>query len=85
MLIIDNTVAVNNVFRMMAVISVAGETVFNTNILREMVFWRKKLVYEENHSSWLSVIKLKLTTDRLYRVLFRNSKKKNIETNVKKL
>ena len=59
---------------MMAVISVTGETVFNINVLREKVFWRKKSVYEENHSSGLSVIKLKLTIDRLYRVLFGNSK-----------
>ena len=71
---------------MMAVISVAGETVFNINVLREKVFWRKKSVYEENHSSGLSVIQLKLTTDReCIEYYLEIVNKKNIETNVKKL
>ena len=71
---------------MMAVISVAGETVFNINVLREKVFWRKKSVYEEIHSFGLSVIKLKSTIDRLFGVSLGNGKyKKNIEGNVKKL
>lgn len=59
---------------MMALISVAGETVFNINVVREKVFWRKKSVYEENHSFGLSLIKVKSATDRLYGVLLGNSK-----------
>ena len=42
LLIIDNAVAFNNVFRMIAVLLVAGGTVFDIKAVREKVCWWKK-------------------------------------------
>ena len=58
MLIINNSIAFNNVLGMMLVLSVAGETVSGINVVKEKAFRRKKSVCEAIPSSGFSVKKL---------------------------